>query len=148
MERLAAAACGAAIRRRKPMKGLSILQNPGKNIVVRVAAIRSKAYAFPPDKLPLFERSGQAGRTRSLHHVVRVCKVEPHGRTNFFLTHAHDAVYIAEYHFQRRIVGHTASHSVGEERAYRSRDLAPRIERERISGRTIGNNTHNFRLQS
>src|ERR1700722_235436 len=68
-----------------------ILQNPGKDIVVDVAAGRYQAYAFSPDKLLLFERRSQAGCTCSLHYIVRVCKVEPHGHTNFFLTHAHDA---------------------------------------------------------
>src|ERR1700691_2570039 len=117
------------------MKVLSILQNPGKDIVVDVAASGYEASAFPPDKLPLLERSGQAGRTRSLHHVVRVCKVEPHGHTNFYLAHAHDAVYIAQYHFKRSIVGHSASHSVGKERGHRSCDLASCLERECISRR-------------
>ena len=126
---------------------LLILQNPGKYIVVDVAASRYQAYAFSPDKLLLFERGGQAGRACSLHHVVRVCKVEPHGHTNFFLTHAHDVVYIAQYHFKRGIVGHTASHSVGKERGHRSCDLASCLERERISGRALGHNTHNFRFQ-
>ena len=122
-----------------------ILQNPGKDIVVDVAAGRYQAYAFSPDKLPLFQRGGQASRTCSLHHVVRIRKVEPHGHTNFFLSHAHDAVYIAEYHFKRSIVGHTASHSIGKDRGHRSRDLVSCFERERIGGRAFGDNTHNFR---
>ena len=126
---------------------LSILQNPGKNIVVDVAASRHQADAFSADELPLFQRGGQAGRTCSLHHIVRIGKVEPHGHTNFFLTHAHDAVYIAEYYFKRSIVGHTASHSVGKERGHRSRDRASCLERERICRRAFGDNTHNFRLQ-
>ncbi len=50
-------------RRGESRKTLSILQNPGKDIVVDVAASRYQSYAFSPNTLPLFERGGQAGRT-------------------------------------------------------------------------------------
>jgi hypothetical protein len=78
---------------------------------------------FPLISSLSFSAAARPACACSLHHVVRICKVEPHGRTNFFLTHAHDAVYIAEYQFKRSIVEHTASHS---SQMYRLEQSGPR----------------------
>src|ERR1700733_14653627 len=124
-----------------------IQQDPGEHIVVHVAAGGHQTHTFSPERVLLFERSGQSSCSRTLHYVVRVREVKLHSHADLFVAHAYHVIDILEHHFKCRIIGHATSHSIGEQGAYRGGDLAFRVKREGISGRTFRSHSHDPRLQ-